>query len=181
MATFSGDKLLIEQTRKESRLMNKSRTRAGIIVSASAAFGLAIGGAVVAVASEPDQSVSQPEIDLSKVKMPDGRGFMDETPSWPENRYGLTVGTPTEADRISGNLPDLSPFSTDDGKPGYVISKNYYLPDATNPEQAVAQMKVLLNDKNQTVLDVYEADGTTKIGTRLMGEVSYDDEDRPTN
>jgi len=145
--------------------MKIPKRRAGAAIACAAVLGLCISGGAVALASES----RPPATDGSNVPLS----------KYGENQFGLTVGTPTEADRNAGNLPDLVPATTDAGKPGFIRASDYYFPDPRSPEEAVAQTKKLLNERNELILQIVAADGTTPVGSQLAMTVSEDDTQDP--
>lgn len=153
--------------------MEINRKRATGIVAGALICGLAIGGGAAAFAANDDPgSSTSSALELSKLRMPDGRGFMEVTPEWPKNEFGLTVGQPTEADRRSGNIPDLTPRTTVDGKAGFIHTSDAYGPDPKSPEEAAAQSRENVNAKGEIHYTVYGSDGKTVIGTDFAGTVS---------
>lgn len=156
--------------------INRKRTFG--IVAGAAICGLAVGGGAVAFAADNDvKEPSASSLGLSELKMPDGRGFMEVTPEWPKNEFGLTVGQPTEADRRSGNIPDLTPRTTVDGKAGFIHTSDAYGPDPKSPEEAAAQSRENVNAKGEIHYTVYGPDGKTVIGTDFAGTVSQGNDD----
>lgn len=137
--------------------MKMSRVTVAAAIGGALLCGLGIGAATVAnAASDPSQSVTP----LNG----------DRTDSYPTNEFGLTVGTPTLTDVDARNLPDLIPSPFKDSPEGFLKAKEIYLPDAKNPDEAVAQMKQLYNDDGQMIVKAYSADGKTVIGTGVFAE-----------
>lgn len=84
-------------------------------------------------------------------------------PKYPSNSTGLTYGSVAEAN-VPEEEPDLILVVTDDGeRQGYVYADDLNPPNFESPEEAVAWTKERYS--KDVVLDVFESDGTTKIGT----------------
>lgn len=165
--------------------MNVSRTRTSFVISGAALLGLSVGGGVVAFASEAPHAKptitsaskavsSAPTLGLEKAKMPDGRAALEITPAWSVNEFGLTVGSPTVADIRAGNLPDLVPSLTDDGRNGFLIARDNYFPLAKNPAEASTFAKRQQDQivDGERVEQVFGPDGRTFLGTRSAGHFS---------
>lgn len=144
-------------------------------VALSAALGLGAGATWVASA-EPrtsDSGESRTQA-AGSAPAPSAARTVD---AWTTNQYGLTVGTPSEADRVAQNLPDLTPVHADNGRAGFIRSADYFVPDPKTPDEAAAQTRKLVNDKGQIKLPVYDEDGTTEVGSLIAAEVSQGDLD----
>jgi hypothetical protein len=87
---------------------------------------------------------------------------------WKTNAHGQTYGVPNKH-----GFPDLLGVSFDRGRSGYVKSTDLNCAaggNARTPAQQLARQKIL---KGRSVsVPVYESDGTTKIGTFIVGSKS---------
>lgn len=92
--------------------------------------------------------------------------------TYPVNEYGLTYGSSGDAPvglLEPGDEPDLVSVSTDQGKTGYVY--NFELQGATGDWADTPDMVRQLETRSagSLVLDAYESDGVTVVGTFTLG------------
>lgn len=83
-------------------------------------------------------------------------------PEFETNAKGLTYGTAAQAN-VPEEEPDLILVVSDAGAEGYVYTDELNAPDFKSPQEALAWQEERY--ASDFVLDVYESDGTTKIGT----------------
>ncbi|RYJ06838.1 MAG: hypothetical protein EON52_04310 [Actinomycetales bacterium] len=155
--------------------MRISKRAAWASVTVSAALGLGAGATWVASAEPP---TAHSGTSRTRAAEPGPAPTAGRTvDAWTTNKYGLTVGTPSEADRVAEKIPDLTPVHADNGRAGYIRSADYFVPDPKTPGEAAAQTRNLLNDKGQIELTVYDEDGKTAVGSLIAAEVLQGDLD----
>jgi len=116
------------------------------IVGLAATVGLAVGGSYTIATAN------------------DGGGT---APSLSKNTSGQKVGVY----KLDAEKPDLIPAETDDGRPGYIYLSDLMWEEASTPEEAVELTQKHVNESGDVVVDVYEFDGVTKIGTFTAAHV----------
>lgn len=149
-----------------------SKKVVGVTSAAALVLGLSAGTGIAVAnknsAHEPIQGQTEEEFIKSHAQwqMPDGRSIASITESWPKNEYGLTYGTPTNADALKGNHPDLVPVRDDNGKSGFGYHNDLFaeLVMPATPK-SLAGTGRRLDSKGNVVIDLFEADGKTVTGT----------------
>ena len=128
--------------------------RSKVIAATAACTALVLGGVLAEVASASSPTRVQ---------------RITPVHAFARNIHGQTYGSGLDATTYA-NTPDLILAWATNGKEGYVLRSDLYLPSPSNPTAALAAQNA--HGADPRVIPVFRVDGTTQIGVFVVSASS---------